>query len=426
LAIKPDYLDALNNRAIALYLLQREEDALAATDAALAIDPRFVGALNNKGNVLLAQGKFAAALANYEAAIAVDPNFADAMFNCGNALAALDRAGEAERCYDKTIAMQPHVAEIKVNKGLFCLARGRFAEGWPLYEARWSGGMRGVDHRAYALPRWNGEPVDRLLVWGEQGLGDQVLYASMLADARARATSVVLEIEPRMVALFARSFPDIEVVGLGNELHPGAADAHVPISGLGKFLRPDWASFARSSERYLTADPARATALRERLAADGRAVIGLSWRSSAKTMGRSKSARLHDFEPVLRLPGCRFVDLQYGDTRADREAVARDLGLTVERLDDIDNKDDIDGLAALMTACDAVVTVSNTTAHLAGALGRPTFVFVPFGNSQIWYWFKEADTSPWYPHARVRRQANGQPWCDLIAQSASEVGAVVR
>jgi tetratricopeptide (TPR) repeat protein len=425
LAIKPDYIDAHNNRAIALYLLRRQDDALAAVDAALAIEPRFASAHNNKGNVLLAQGRFAAALASYEAALAVDPNYVDAMFNCGNALAALDRPGEAERCYDKAIAMQPHVAEIKVNKGLFCLARGRFAEGWSLYEARWSGGMRGVDNRAYAMPRWNGEPVGRLLVWGEQGLGDQILYASMLADARARATSLALEVEARMVTLFARSFPDVEVVGLGQELHSGSADAHVPISGLGRFLRGEWASFGRRREGYLAADPARAAALRERLAADGRAVIGLSWRSSSKATGRSKSARLHDFEPILRLSGCRFVDLQYGDTRDDRAAVAQDLGLTVERFDDIDNRDDIDGLAALMTACDAVVTVSNTTAHLAGALGRPTFVFVPFGNSQIWYWFNQGDTSPWYPDARVRRQSSGEPWLDLIARSVGEVGAVV-
>ena len=97
------------------------------------------------------------------------------------------------------------------------------------------------------------------------------------------------------------------------------------------------------------------------------------------------------------MPDCRFVDLQYGDTRADREALERELGLHIERLDDIDTTNDIDGLAALMTACDLVATVSNTTAHLAGALGRPTFVFIPFGNARIWYWFKHRADCPWYP-----------------------------
>ena len=118
-------------------------------------------------------------------------------------------------------------------------------------------------------------------------------------------------------------------------------------------------------------------------------MIGLSWVSKAPVGGASKSARLADFEALLRLPNCRFVDLQYGDTGDERAALARDLGIVVERLADIDNTNDLDGLAALMSACDAVVTVSNTTAHLAGALGRPTFVMVPHGYARIWYWFHD-------------------------------------
>jgi ADP-heptose:LPS heptosyltransferase len=154
-------------------------------------------------------------------------------------------------------------------------------------------------------------------------------------------------------------------------------------------------------------------------------VIGLSWVSKAPVGGASKSARLADFEALLRLPGCRFVDLQYGDTGEERAALARDLGIVVERLGDIDNTNDLDGLAALMSACDAVVTVSNTTAHLAGALGRPTFVMVPHGFARIWYWFHDRGQSPWYPRVAVRRQQGGQPWADVVAAVAREVSALV-
>ena len=137
-------------------------------------------------------------------------------------------------------------------------------------------------------------------------------------------------------------------------------------------------------------------------------MVGLSWISKAPIGGEQKSARLADFAALLRSPGYRFVDLQYGDTGAEREAVERELGIRVERLPDIDNTNDLDGLAALMGACDAVVTVSNTTAHLAGALGRPTLVMVPHGHARIWYWFRDKDESPWYPRVRVRRQQRGQ------------------
>ncbi len=183
---------------------------------------------------------------------------------------------------------------------------------------------------------------------------------------------------------------------------------------------PSWDAFPKRERGYLVADETRTPALRQRLD-DGRTVIGLSWVSKAPIGGAQKSARLADFAALLRSPGCRFVDLQYGDTRAERDAVERELGIRVERLADIDNTNDLDGLAALMGACDAVVTVSNTTAHLAGALGRPTWVMVPHGHARIWYWFRDRDESPWYPRVRVRRQQRGQAWSELIAAVAAEV-----
>jgi len=139
-----------------------------------------------------------------------------------------------------------------------------------------------------------------------------------------------------------------------------------------------------------------------------------------------KTARLSDLEPALRLPGSRLVDLQYGDTRIEREAIKQATGLVVEHLDDIDNTNDIDGLAALIAACDLVVTVSNTTAHLAGALGKPTIVFVPSGQGRLWYWFHEGDDSPWYPHVHLKRQMKGQSWTDLVASAAGEISGLVR
>jgi ADP-heptose:LPS heptosyltransferase len=153
--------------------------------------------------------------------------------------------------------------------------------------------------------------------------------------------------------------------------------------------------------------------------------MGLSWVSKNPNIGHFKTARLDDLESVLRLPGCRYVDLQYGDTLAEREVLKQSAGLNVERLEDVDNTNDIDALAALIAACDLVVTVSNTTAHLAGALGKPTWVLVPYSRGRIWYWFNDRGDSPWYPRARIKRQKQGQPWKDLIESSADEIAAFV-
>jgi len=207
-----------------------------------------------------------------------------------------------------------------------------------------------------------------------------------------------------------------------SELYGRAFNAHEVFGSLPRRLRPTFDSFPRRDCGFLVADPRRAGELRARLTeGDGRLVVGLSWSSANTKVGRFKSAQLRDFEPLLRLPGCRFVDLQYGDTQAERETVARELGITIERLE-VDNRNDIDGLSALMSACDAVVTTSNTTPHLAGALGCPTWVMVPRGRGRFWYWFKDRPDSPWYPQVRVRPIAQGQSWADLVSAIADEVG----
>jgi tetratricopeptide (TPR) repeat protein len=422
LAIKPDYVDALNNRANTLDRLGRLPEALESVDAALARAPDHVGALVTRGVLLRKLRRSAEALASCERALALSPENIDALTVRADLLIDLERFDEAITALDWIVALKPDDVAAKWNKSVVCLGLGRFREGWPLYEHRWAG-AKGLVPRAYEGPRWNGERVDgTLLIWGEQGLGDEILHASMLPDVVARTPSIVLEVEPRLAPLFARSFPSIKVIGCRPELHAGRIDAQEPIGGLGRVLRMAWNDFPRRERGYLVADAARTQALRQRLA-DGRFLIGLSWVSKAPVGGQSKSARLADFAALLRLAGCRFVDLQYGDTSEERAALARELGITVERLPDIDNTNDLDGLAALMCACDAVVTVSNTTAHLAGALGRPTWVMVPHGFARIWYWFHDRSSSPWYPRVEVRRQQSGQPWADVVASVAREVSA---
>jgi tetratricopeptide (TPR) repeat protein len=423
IALQPHHLDALNNRGSALELLERHDEALASFDAALAVAPRHGPALANRGHVLLTLGRPREALASVEAALAVDPNHVEALLVHASVLDALDRFDEAEHSYDRALVFRPDSADASAHKGLICLNQGRFAEGWPLYERRF---QCGTQAREYATPHWNGQPFPgRLLLWGEQGLGDMILHASMVPELVGRAGSLVLEVDSRLVELFARSFAGVEAVPLAPELYAGPIDAHLPLGSLGGYLRPGWEMFPRREHGYLVADRARAASLRQRLAGDGRIVVGLSWRSVAALIGALKSARLTDFAPLLRQPRYRFIDLQYGDTLADRDQVERELGIRVERLEDIDNHNDIDGLAALMMACDAVVTTSNVTAHLAGALGRPTYVFVSFGRSRIWYWFRDRDDSPWYPNVRLIRRAEGQSWTDLMARTLPDIAAEI-
>jgi hypothetical protein len=154
--------------------------------------------------------------------------------------------------------------------------------------------------------------------------------------------------------------------------------------------------------------------LRRQIGGEGKRICGLSWISKNQEVGEDKSLRLADLQPLLELPDVVFVDLQYGDTGAEREALQESTGIEVRRIPEIDNFNDLDGLAALMEACDVVVTVSNTTAHLAGSLGRPLMVMLPEAFGLVWYWHAGRMDSPWYPQARLFRQTTPGQWGSVI------------
>ncbi len=405
--------------------LRRYEDALASYDQALALNPDYADAIANRGNALLALDRHQEALASYDKAVDIRPDHADAYSNRGNALLSLKRYDEALTSYSHAIVLRPDNAEAHLNEGVCRLMLGDFAKGWEHYEWRLEIKERKLSKRSFPHPRWDGEFVDGVLfAWSEQGLGDQVLYAGMVDALRQRAAQLVIEVEPRLVALFRRSFPGIEIIAEGEQPRGGRIDAQVPIGSIGRYFRTRWEDFPARERRYLVADAERARRLRERLTADGRLVVGLSWSSKARHYSEQKSARLQDFAPILALPGIRFVDLQYGDTLAERTAVKESMGVDVSRLEDVDNHHDIDGLAALIDACDVVVSVSNTTVHIAGALGKTVFLLLPYSQGSLWYWHIDRDDSPWYPSARLFRQPAIGDWNSVMQQAKAALETI--
>ncbi len=423
LAVAPDRLDFVNTRGEALQQLGRFDEALANAQRALALDSKSAPAHLNLGNALNALGRYDEAEVSFRQAIALSPELSGAHRNLGSALLSLEQFDSALNVLDRAIELSPKNEGTLTNRSLVYLGLGDFERGWADYHDRFTAADRKADWRNYKSPLWDGAATDGpLLVWGEQGVGDQILYGSMIPDLVQRVPRIVLELDRRLVPLFARSFPTIDVIPVEKTLCEKPSAAHMPIGTLGKFLRRSWDDFPHAPGGFLKADPEQASALRARLKTDDRLVVGISWRSANKQHEKAKSAGLHAFAPLLELPNCRFVDMQYGDTSAERDAVARDIGVRVEHLDDIDNMNDIDGLASLITACDLVVTVSNTTAHLAGALGKETYVLVPFGQARMWYWFHDRLDSPFYPDIKIRRQTRTHDWAPVIGSLAAEIG----
>jgi len=371
-------------------------------------------------------GRFEEAFAAYDAATRADPNFAAAFSGRGVALQALGRDDEALESFERAVIIQPEFAEAQRNRALALLMSGRFKEGWDAYEWRWRFERINAGWRDFPYPQWQGEDEEgAVLVWGEQGVGDKVLYAGMIPDLLARH-KVVMETDIRLIALFERSFPGLKAVNKTNPPNEATQRSdirwHSPLASLGRWLRADAANFP-CRQSYLVADEDRRKQFRtvlDHLENKG-PVVGISWASRSPKIGQHKTLDLKQWAPILQIPGVRFVDLQYGDTAEERAAVEAELGIQITHMPDLDLHQDIDGIVALAAACDIVISVSNTTAHLAAAVGRPTWVLVPASAGNLWYWMRGRDSTPWYPTAVVFKQPKLGAWAGLIAEIESRL-----
>lgn len=419
LRIHPDDAELQINQGNALLGLHRLQEALGSYEKALSLHPGHGDALINRAHVYEALGRPQAALADLDQVLMKAPDRVDALINRGNVLTDLGRTAEALDDYRRARALAPEAPLAFWNEALCRLYLGDFSGGWALYDRGWDAGLRGPRKPRFEQPAWDGRPFDgKLLVWGEQGIGDQILFSSMLGDLRQLAPDLQVAADARLKDLYARSFPDIAFIDL-QQLPAEGFDCQIAMGSLGGHLRKHLNDFPVNRGGFLQPDAARVRALKSRVGGGQALVCGFSWASSNPRTGGFKSLNDADLTQLGALPGVRWVNLQYGDTRADRERFRRKFGMDLATVDDIDNFHDIDGLAALIKACDLVVSVSNTTVHLAGALGTPTLVMLPHAIGRIWYWHRHHETSPWYPSCRMIRQPAAGDWPDVIANVAT-------
>jgi ADP-heptose:LPS heptosyltransferase len=267
----------------------------------------------------------------------------------------------------------------------------------------------------------------RIAIWREQGVGDQLLYSTLLPELAARGEQFVLEVDKRLVAAYSRAHPTWKVVPPEeSEAAFAGCDRHLALASLPLLLRPNAASFAAQPHALLQADAPRAAGFRKRLGTPGRRVVGFSWRSFQPSprayLQRKKSAALASFLPLAQRDDIDLLDLQYGDTAAEREAFAT-AGRRLVRLEELDLFNDLDGLLAAIEACDLVLTTSNVTAHLAGVLGKETLLMYLAGNPPFHYWVPgAAGRSLWYPSVRIVTGEELRGWEEMVDRVGRELG----
>ncbi|HUG76418.1 MAG TPA: tetratricopeptide repeat protein [Burkholderiales bacterium] len=374
------------------------------------------------GMALADQMRYDEAFACIGEALARDARWPLALAAKGILLDLTGRSSEAERLLGAALEAAPGDADLGYNLAICRLRHARFAEGWQGFELRRQKENFVGRYRRFPFPEWQGEPLEgnTILVYPEQGLGDEIMYASCIPDLEARARHVVLECNPKLGELLARSFPRSTVIARSrtmandwvNHLEP-APGLQAPIGSLPLRFRTRAQDFP-AHRGFLAADPAKVAKWRSRLDALGPGRrIGLSWQGGVGHTGRARrSFTLEALLPVLRLPGVHFVSLQYTpEAKSEAEALRARHGVALHHWQEA--IDDYDETAGLVCALDSVLTVCTAIVHLTGALGRPALVMVPFGSD--WRYGASGDRMPWYPSVRLVRQSRIGDWSDVLA-----------
>lgn len=450
LALAPGHPDALNNRGTILLDLGRPTEAAAAFDAVLSAAPRHFQAmvnrgnarveigqaeramsdyaaaltiapghplvLYNRGNALHALGRDAEALADYDAAVAAAPGHVNAWLNRGLSLAALNRHGDALASYQRVLTLAPEHAEAHFNTALSLLTLGDYPRGFAEYEWRWKRpGM--AARKELRKPLRSGEGLlagKTILLHAEQGLGDTIMFARYAPRLARAGAKVILEVQPELKTLLAGIDGPASVIARGEALP--AFDLHCPLGSLPLACKTELSSVPADIP-YLRASDEAIARWRQRVEALPGPRIALAWSGRAAHVNdRNRSIALTQLEPLLTLDGS-FVSIQRELRPGDAERLANEPRIAHWG----DELADFADTAAVLTLCDALVCVDTSVAHLAGALGRPTCLLLPF--QPDWRWTLDRERNPWYPGLTLFRQPAPGDWTAVVSRVRAAIVA---
>ena len=430
IALRTEFPEAHFNLGNALCKCDDLHAGIECYHAALALRPEYPEAYRNLGNAYRLCGEPERALASSRMALSLRPDYAEAQLDMGAASYDLGRVHDAIACYQRALAFRVDYPEAQLNLGLAWLAIGDFERGWAGYDWRFrqTDPDNHVVKRAFAPPEWRGEELAgrSILIWAEQGISDQLLFAGMFAEIARAARSCVIECAEKLVPLLARSFPAAHVVPLTDPPHPdtqAGLDFQVGAGSLARWLRPTLASFPHRAG-YLVADEKRVEYWRSRVAALGAGLkVGFSWRSgNLKGVRALFSTQLDQWGELFRIPGVHWVCLQYDDCGTELEAASRRSGVELHRFDSVNYFDDLDEVSALVTALDLVISAPTAVSVQAAALGREVWQM----NYGVDWQAHGTSGNPWLPTlTRYERRAD-RSWDDVISDIARQLAVRAR
>lgn len=378
---------------------------------ALDKDEQHFGAWSNLGLAYQHCGLMAEAQDCYNRALAIKPDQPSTLTCLGFLTQEAGYRDNARRLFERALEVDPACHDATANLAVLDLMAFDFKHGWERWESRYRTNPIRCKPRDYGLPEWDGKPTKCVALWPDQGVGDLILFSTLIPDLIARNQDFILEMDERLLPAYRRSFPDANFcLRSDSQTAFGFCTAQLALSSLGRFLRPTLKSFWAQPHRLLRSAKSHAIPPTVK---PGKC-IAISWRSFLPNAGiwveRQKSGTLEMFRPLAEREDLALVDVQYGNTEAERAAIDFPLA----HYPDVDLKMDLERVMSIIDSCDAVVTTCCITAHLGGALGKPTYVMFRGDTPPLFSWQPNNGRSIWYPSVRIIN--GGTDWLYLIAR----------
>jgi tetratricopeptide (TPR) repeat protein len=420
--LQPDYPEALSNLGVAHYELKEFREAVRILRKAVAANPNFAEAYSNLGNALHATRKFDEAIAAYRRAIKLRPDLADAWANFGTTLHHSGSFDEGALALRRAIALAPHHANAHTGLGLLLLMRGDLGEGWDEYEWR----LRSSEVKGPRFPEnpWQGESLagKHIHVRAEQGLGDTLQFTRYLPLLVARAGHVSLRVHQELASLLRDSLPGVTVLGDRGEPAPYQCD--VALLSLPRLFKTRLETIP-AAVPYLRAPADAAKRWSKRFAGMHGVKVGIAWAGNPDHINDARrSLDVTFLGPLFAVRGASFASLQFGSRAADLKKFNKSKNGKPLVLEFSPDFGDFSETAGAVNALDLVVTVDTSVAHLAGSLGKPVWLLLPWVAD--WRWMFTREDNPWYPTMRLFRQKKGEAWAEVIKRVAAELKEVVQ
>ena len=465
--IKPDVASYHNNVGNIYKANGALKKAEACYRRAMELDPKSADAISNLGTIFLAAENSEYALTLFQQALSIQSGYVEAEVNMGSALLALERyqevvdlcAGlsrrnvelpvvllnwgralknsglffEAVDIFDRAVALYPEHADVHHIRGTLLRLIGDLEDGWKGYQ--WEPYSTESSRVIFDLSteRWQGQSLAgrKLLIYGEQGIGDEIMFASCFAELITLAEKTCIACEPRLEHLFRRSFPDATILsGCGFEQLKGYVktydiDVCCPMGDIPVYTRQKLSDFKQTAP-YLRPEAALTTKWRQRYTEIGSGLkIGISWEGGKKSIQkRTRSIPLNQWIGLFDCADVQFVNAQYGDTAEQLKALEMETGVEIYDWPDTNGLTEMDDFAAKVAALDLVISIDNSTVHLAAAIGIETWVMLP--TVPDWRWFLEREDSPWYASIKLFRQSDPGDWSPVLQQVVEQLQGKVR